>query len=92
MTMATTTTTTTTASPTAAVIEVHAWFSAETALRDGSSVYRKTGGSTVNVTRTDAVKESKGSFWRDEKYLGPVIALEHGGCVHSIRRVPSING
>jgi hypothetical protein len=84
-------TTTATTSTTAAVTEVHAWFSAETALRGGSCVYRKTDGSTVNVTRTDPVKESKGSFWRDEKYLGAVLALEHGGCVTASRRVPSIN-
>ena len=98
MTMITTTTPTPTptpapASPTiATVTEVHAWFSAETALRDGSSVYRKTGGSTVNVTRTDPVKDSKHSFWRDEKYLGEVISLADGGCVRGIQRVPSING
>ena len=49
---------------------IHAWFSAETALRHGSSVYRKPSGATVNVTRMNADLASKGSFWHDEKYLG----------------------
>ena len=71
---------------------VHAWFSAETALRDGSCVYRKPGGGTVNVTRMDADKESKHSFWRDEKYLGEVISQEDGGCVRAKWRVPGITG
>jgi hypothetical protein len=69
---------------------IHAWFSAETALRDGSSVFRKPGGSTVNVTRTDAERQSKGSFHHDEVYLGEVVRSEDGGCVRQRWRVPGI--
>ena len=71
---------------------VHAWFSAETALRQGSSVYRQQSGASVNVTRMDANFESKGSFFNDEKYVGEVVTLESGGCVTGNKRVPSING
>ena len=69
---------------------IHAWFSAETALRHGSSIYRKPSGATVNVTRMNGDIASKGSFWHYEKYLGEVISLEDGGCVREPRRVPSI--
>jgi hypothetical protein len=71
---------------------IHAWFSFETALRQGSSLYRKpgAGGATVNVTRMDPDKDAKGSFPRDEKYLGEVISQEDGGCVRGIQRVPGI--
>ncbi len=68
----------------------HAWFSFETALRQGSSVYRKPGGATVNVTRMNPDKDAKGSFPRDEKYLGEVVTANDGGCVRANRRVPSI--
>ena len=71
---------------------IHAWFSAETALRHGSLVYRKPSGATVNVTRMNADLASKGSFWHDEKYLGEVISEANGGCVRELRRVPSITG
>lgn len=71
---------------------IHAWFSFEKALRAGSAVYRKPGGSTVNVTRMSAEKEAKGSFPFDEKYLGEVIAEEEGGCVRATWRVPGISG
>ena len=74
---------------------LHAWFSFETALRKGSSVYRKVdggGGGTVNVTRTSADKDARGGFPHDEKYLGEVIRPEDGGCVRSNRRVPGISG
>jgi hypothetical protein len=71
---------------------LHAWFSADTALRTGSCVYRKPGGTTVNVTRTDPAKDSKGSFWNDEKYLGEVISHEDGGCVRENSRVRGITG
>ena len=70
----------------------HAWFSFEKALRTGSAVYRKPGGSTVNVTRMSAEKEAKGSFPLDEKYLGEVIADEEGGCVRGTSRVRGISG
>jgi hypothetical protein len=70
----------------------HAWFSFETALRKGSSVYRKEGGATVNVTRISPDKDGKGSFPRDEKYLGEVVAESDGGCLRANWRVPSITG
>ena len=69
---------------------IHAWFSFETALREGSSLFRKPGGATVNVTRMDSDKDATGSFPHDEKYLGEVIPREDGGCVRGIQRVPSI--
>ena len=69
---------------------IHAWFSAETALRRGSSLYRKRDGSTVNVTRMNADKESTRGCPHDEKYLGEVVPLEGGGCVRGNLRVPSI--
>jgi hypothetical protein len=69
----------------------HAWFSAQTALRDGSAVYRKPGGSTVNVTRTNDDRASKGSFYHDDIYLGEVVRREDGGCVAETWRVLSIN-
>jgi len=68
----------------------HAWFSFETALRQGSSLYRKPGGATVNVTRMNPDKDAKGSFPRDEKYLGEVIPENDGGCARGNWRVPSI--
>ena len=71
---------------------VHAWFSMDTALRIGSAVYRKPGGSTVNVTRMSPEKEGKGKFNHDEKYLGEVIRTEDGGCVLPTSRVRGITG
>jgi hypothetical protein len=71
---------------------IHAWFSFETALRKGSSLFRKPGGSTVNVTRTSADKDARGGFPADEKYLGEVIRPEDGGCVRANSRVPGISG
>ena len=68
----------------------HAWFSAQTALRSGSASYRKVGGATVNVTRTSDDRESKGSFYHDDIYLGEVVRREDGGCVANTRRVPGI--
>jgi hypothetical protein len=66
---------------------IHAWFSAQTALRDGSSMYRKPGGDTVNVTRLNVDRESKGSFYNDDIYLGEVVSQEDGGCVRERQRV-----
>ena len=71
---------------------IHAWFSAETALRKGSAVHRKLDGSTVNVTRTSPEKEGKGRLSSDEKYVGEVVRVEDGGCVHATRRVRGISG
>ena len=69
----------------------HAWFSAQTALRSGSAIYRKPGGATVNVTRTSDDRQSKGSFYHDDIYLGEVLRDEDGGCVAETWRVLSIN-
>jgi hypothetical protein len=69
---------------------IHAWFSAETALRGGSSVYRKPDGSTVNVTRLSPEREGKGSYCQDERYVGAVTSTEDGGCVRPNRRVPGV--
>jgi hypothetical protein len=74
------------------MMTTHAWFSAQTALRKGSAVYRKPSGGTVNVTRTDDDLQSKGSTYNDDVYLGPVVRREDGGCVVETRRVPSITG
>lgn len=60
---------------------IHAWFSADSAVLHGSSVYRKPDGSTVNVTRMSALKAGKGSYRQDERYLGEVIPGGDGGCV-----------
>jgi hypothetical protein len=70
----------------------HAWFSADTALRHGSSVYRKPSGSTVNVTRMNSDRNGKGSFPDDENYVGEVISQEDGGCIRGLSRVRSICG
>jgi hypothetical protein len=67
----------------------HAWFSAESALRLGSMVYRKPDGSTVNVTRLDLQKEGK-RVPDSETYVGEVIRTEDGGCVRARRRVDSM--
>ena len=71
---------------------IHAWFSAQTALRNGSSIYRKPGGSTVNVTRMDDDRDSSESLYHDEIYLGLVTARADGGCVQDTWRVASITG
>lgn len=72
------------------MITVHAWFSFAAALVDGSSVYRKLNGSTVNVTRTSPDNEITGFYRHTEKYVGEVIRPEDGGCVHPVTRVPGI--
>ena len=69
---------------------IHAWFSAGSALRHGSSLYRKPDGSTVNVTRTSALKAGKGSYRQDETYVGEVVPGEDGGCVRPRSVVASI--
>ncbi len=78
------------ASTEAIMVTVHAWFSQMAALRLGSTVYRKQGGSKVNVTRTSAVKESEGLYKLDEKYLGEVIEEKDGGGVGGRVRVGGI--
>jgi hypothetical protein len=72
------------------VMTVHAWFSAATALTDGSSMFRKPSGATVNVTRMSSEKDAKGHFPYDEKYLGEVVRPADGGCVRPTTRVPGI--
>jgi hypothetical protein len=69
---------------------VYAWFSAETALRRGSTLFRKEDGSTVNVTRLNAEREAKGSYNQDERYVGEVVCAADGGCVRANRRVGGI--
>ena len=69
----------------------YAWFSAATAIRTGSAVYRKPLGSTVNVTRIDDDKDARGPHPYDEKYLGEVVRDADGGCVQPTHRVASIN-
>jgi hypothetical protein len=69
---------------------IHAWFSAEYALVVGSSVYRKTSGATVNVTRMNDERTSRGSRRYEETYVGEVVRAEDGGCVRPMSRVPGI--
>jgi hypothetical protein len=76
-----TTTTTTT---------IHAFFSADTALVLGSSVFRKPDGSTVNVTRVSPERRDPGSYHQDENYLGEVVRAEDGGRVGANLRVDGI--
>ena len=64
---------------------IHAWFSAESALRTGNMIYRKPDGSQVNVTRLDAQKDKKTPD--SETYVGEVLRTEDGGCVRERRRV-----
>jgi hypothetical protein len=68
----------------------HAWFSAQTALRSGSALYRKPDGATINVTRTSDDLQSKGSLYHDDVYLGQVIRREDGGCLGETWRAPGI--
>lgn len=70
---------------------MHAWFSAAIALRNGSSVYRKPAGSTVNVTRLSVEKDEKGPHPYDERYMGEVVSEKDGGCVQGVSRVKGIN-
>ena len=66
---------------------VHAWFSFAAALTEGSSVFRKASGATVNVTRISAVNEIVGFYRYTEKYVGEVVSPEDGGCVRELSRV-----
>ena len=68
---------------------LHAWFSSQQAIRNGSIVYRKPGGFTVNVTRTSTDKDA---HRHDEKYVGEVIAEVDGGQVGPRSRVTGISG
>ena len=78
-------------SSTTTIPTTHAWFSADSALRFGSMVYRKPDGSTVNVTHTHLQKGGRRA--RDsETYVGEVIRTEDGGCVRANERVKGIGG
>ena len=71
---------------------IHAWFSSASALRHGSSVYRKPDGSTVNVTRMNPQRDGKQRGDRDgEMYVGEVIGTEDGGCVAGRQRTDGIS-
>ena len=71
---------------------IHAFFSAGSALRSGSMVYRKPDGSTVNVTRMDVERDGRrGSGDGDgEVYVGEVVPVEDGGCFRPRIRVRGI--
>jgi hypothetical protein len=69
---------------------VHAWFSADYALINGSSIYRTASHSTVNVTRLNPDKASKGPRRFGETYVGEVVRPEDGGCVRGTWRAKSI--
>jgi len=69
---------------------IHAWFSSEIALRDGSWVYRKPDGATVNVTRVD-IKAPADPWGRpDEIYVGQVVRAEDGGRLATRARAAGI--
>ena len=71
---------------------IHAWFSSASALRFGSSVYRKPDGSEVNVTRMNPERNGKQRGDRDgEMYVGEVVPTEDGGCVRGRTRVDGIS-
>src|SRR5439155_20098631 len=74
------------------ITTIHAWFSFESALVHGSPLFRKPGGDTVNVTRTNVERNPKARSSDDEKYVGEVIRSEDGGCVRSNHRVDGITG
>jgi len=69
---------------------MHAFFSHAAALLNGSSIFRKPSGTTVNVTRVSSDREVDGAFRYTEKYLGQVIGEEDGGCVRALERVDGI--
>ena len=69
----------------------HAWFSAAAALIEGSCVFRKRSGSIVNVTRTNADRQSRGLHRWEETYVGEVVSAEDGGCVRGNQRVAGIS-
>jgi hypothetical protein len=72
------------------VATTHAWFSSVSALRLGSMVYRKPDGSTVNVTRTNPLKDAKRPAGDEEQYVGEVVTAEGGGVVRAMSRARGI--
>jgi len=69
---------------------IHAFFSAESALRSGSMIYRKIDGSTVNVTRMNNEPGFLRGNQDGEVYVGEVIRMEDGGCLQARQRVAGI--
>ena len=69
---------------------MHAFFSHAAALINGSAVFRKQSGSTVNVTRVSTDNEIDGPFRHTEKYLGQVVREEDGGCVRAVEKADGI--
>jgi hypothetical protein len=69
---------------------MHAFFSHAAALINGSSVFRKESGATVNVTRVSSDKEVDGAFRYTEKYLGRVVGEADGGCVRAVEKADGI--
>src|SRR5688500_6041079 len=69
---------------------IHAFFSHAAALINGSAVFRKQSGSTVNVTRVSTDIEVSGAFRHTEKYLGQVVREEEGGCVQAVAMADGI--
>jgi hypothetical protein len=61
----------------------HAYFSATWAAVHGSTVYRRSDGMKVNVTRTHAGKDGRERHPWDERYVGEVIPAEEGRCVEA---------
>lgn len=69
---------------------MHAFFSHAAALINGSSVFRKPSGATVNVTRLSIDHQIDGFFRHTEKYLGQVVGEEDGGCVRAVEKADGI--
>jgi len=69
---------------------MHAFFSHSAALLNGSAVFRKQSGATVNVTRVSIDNQIDGFFRHTEKYLGQVIGEEDGGCVCALEKADGI--
>jgi hypothetical protein len=69
---------------------MHASFSHAAALINGSSIFRKESGATVNVTRVSIDKEVDGAFRYTEKYLGRMLGEADGGCVRAVEKADGI--
>jgi len=69
---------------------MHAFFSHAAALLNGSSIFRKPSGATVNVTRLSIDHQIDGFFRHTEKYLGQVVSEEHGGCLRALEKAYGI--
>ena len=69
---------------------MHAFFSHAAALLNGSSIFRKPSGATVNVTRVSIDNQVDGFFRHTEKYLGQVVGEEEGGRVGALEKADGI--